>query len=132
MLSEGRYTARELERIVPEEVVMSSSLFARLSRRCRAEGLAKGLAKGARAVCLGLVRQHHAANLPALSPLIEACSDVDLLQQWALAASRLSDAELVALVRSDASRGGPPRRSHGPAQRRAPRPARRSRLTKRR
>jgi hypothetical protein len=155
MLSEGRYTASELGRIVPDEVVMSSSLFARLSRRVRAESLAKGLAKGlaegrtrglaegraegraqgaiatARALCLGLVEQHHSSVLPVLAPLLDACSDVDILQRWALATSRLSDAELVSLVRSEASGGDRPRGARDVARRRAPRPARRARRSKR-
>ena len=38
----GRYTARVLERIVPREVVMGSSLFAEVRRRSRAEGRAEG------------------------------------------------------------------------------------------
>jgi hypothetical protein len=41
MLSEGRYTARELERIVPKGVVMGSSLFAEVRKRSRAEGRAR-------------------------------------------------------------------------------------------
>ena len=49
MLSEGRYTARELERVVPKEVVMGSSLVAEVKRRSRAEG-AEGRAEGARKV----------------------------------------------------------------------------------
>jgi hypothetical protein len=134
MLSEGRYTARELERIVPEEVVMGSSLFAKVRKQSRAEGRAEGRVEGrvegatatARSVCLGLVRQHHAASLPVLAPVIESCSDADRLQEWALAAPRLSDSELVALVRSHASEGGRPRAAGGHAQGRAPRPARRS------
>ena len=46
MLSEGRYTARDLERIVPRGVVMGSSLFAEVRRRSRAEGRAEGRSEG--------------------------------------------------------------------------------------
>ena len=132
MLSEGRYTARELERIVPKGVVMGSSLFAEVRKQSRAEGRAEGATAAARSVCLGLVRQHHAASLPLVAPLIKACTDADRLQEWALAASRLSASEFVALVRSSASEGDRPGADRRPAQGRAPRPARRSRRSKRR
>ena len=38
MLSEGRYTARELERVVPRGVAMASSLFKEVQKLARAEG----------------------------------------------------------------------------------------------
>ena len=132
MLSEGRYTARVLERIVPREVVMGSSLFAEVRRRSRAEGRAEGTTAGLRAVCQGLAAQHHAASLPLVETVIEACSDPALLQEWALAAPRLSDNEFVALVRShapEADRTAPARQA---VRGRAPRPARRARSSKRR
>ena len=48
MLSEGRYTARDLERIVPRGVVMGSSLFAEVRRRSRAEGRAGAVRRAGR------------------------------------------------------------------------------------
>ena len=118
MLSEGRYTARELERVVPKEVAMGSSLVAEVKRRSRAEGRAQGRAEGraegevvvARSICAELVKQHHAAILSVVAPLIEACSDAGRLHAWALAASKVSDAELVRLVGAEAP-GGPSRPS---------------------
>ena len=128
MLSEGRYTARVLERIVPREVVMGSSLFAEVRRRSRAEGRADY----ARTVCLSFAKQHHEALLAVVTPVIKACSDPALLQEWALAAPRLSDNEFLALVRGhapEADRTAPARQA---VRGRAPRPARRARSSKRR
>ena len=130
MLSEGRYTARDLERIVPRGVVMGSSLFAEVRKRSRAEGRAKGRSEGrtegqtdnARTVCLSFAKQYHGALLPVVAPLIKACSDPALLQEWALAAPRLTDDAFLALVRSHASEESS----------RTPRPARRARPSKRR
>ena len=91
MLSEGRYTARELERVVPKEVVMGSSLVAEVKRRSRAEGRAEG-AEGrggsrrvvvARSLCAELVKQHHAAILSVVAPALAACADAGRLHDWA-------------------------------------------------
>jgi len=128
MLSEGRYTARELERIVPKGVVMGSSLFAEVRKRSRAEGRADN----ARTMCLSFAKQHHEGLLPLVAPLIEKCSDPAILQEWALAASRLSDDEFLALVGSHASDEARSAAARGSVQGRAPRPARRSRPSKRR
>jgi hypothetical protein len=131
MLSEGRYTARELERIVPKGVVMGSSLLAEVRRRSRAEGRAEGQADNARTMCLSFVKQHHDGLLPLVAPVIKACSNAALLEEWALAAPRFTDDEFLALVRSEASeadrRAPAPRSVRG----RAPRPSRRSRPSKR-
>jgi hypothetical protein len=78
MLSEGRYTARELERVVPKEVVMGSSLVAWVKRRSRAEGRTEGRAEGraegevvtARSLCAELVKQHHPAILSVVAPVV--------------------------------------------------------------
>jgi hypothetical protein len=132
MLSEGRYTARELERVVPKEVVMGSSLVAEVKRRSRAEGRAEGEVIAARSLCAELVKQHHAAILSVVSPVLEACADAGRLHDWALAASRVSDAELVRLVGAEApaapSRPSGTRSSQG----RAPRPSRRAKAASRR
>jgi hypothetical protein len=126
MLSEGRYTARELERVVPKEVVMGSSLVAEVKRRSRAEGRAEGEVIAARSLCAELVKQHHAAILSVVSPVLAACADAGRLHDWALAASRVSDAELVRLVGAEAP-VGPSRASGSRSSRgRAPRPSRRA------
>ena len=127
MLSEGRYTARELERVVPREVVMASSLFAEMKRRSRAEGRAEGQLIIARSLCAELVRQLHPAILSAVAPVIEACADAGRLKAWALAAPRASDAELVRIVKPEAKPSGPPS-----SQGRAPRPSRRAKPSSRR
>ena len=131
MLSEGRYTARDLERIVPKGVVMGSSLFAEVRKRSRAEGRAEGQADTARTVCLGFAKQHHEGLLPLVAPLIKECSDPALLQEWALAASRLSDDEFLALVGSHASDEARSAAARGSVQGRSPRPGRRSRPSRR-
>jgi hypothetical protein len=139
MLSEGRYTARELERVVPKEVVMGSSLLTEVMRRSRAEGRAEGHSEGraegeviVRSLCAELVKQHHPAILSVVAPVIEACADVGRLHAWALAAPRVSDAELVRLVGAEAP-GGPSRPSGSRSSRgRAPRPSRRAKPASRR
>jgi hypothetical protein len=126
MLSEGRYTARELERVVPKEVVMGSSLVAWVKRRSRAEGRAEGEVVVARSLCAELVKQHHAAILSVVAPLIEACSDAGRIQAWALAASQVSDAELVRLVGAEAPGGSAEPSGSRASRGRAPRPSRRA------
>jgi hypothetical protein len=143
MLSEGRYTARELERVVPKEVVMGSSLVAEVKRRSRAEGRAQGREEGraegraegevvvARSLCAELVKQHHAAILSAVAPALAACADAGRLHDWALAAARVSDAELVRLVGAEGS-AAPSRPSGTRSSRgRAPRPSRRAKPARR-
>ena len=136
MLSEGRYTARELERVVPKEVAMGSSLVAEVKRRSRAEGRAEVARKGevvtARLLCVDFVKQHRPGILSLVSPVIEACADAGRLHDWALAAPRVSDAEFVRLVGAEApaapSRPSGTRSSRG----RAPRPSRRAKPVSRR
>ena len=90
---------------------MGSSLFAEVRRRSRAEGRAQGRSEGrtegrtdnARKRMLSFAKQYHGALLPVVAPLIKACSDPALLQEWALAAPRLTDDAFLALVRSHAS-----------------------------
>jgi len=131
MLSEGRYTARDLERVVPKEVVMGSSLLTAVRRRGRAEGRAEGEVI-VRSLCAELVKQHHPAILSVVAPVIEDCADVGRLHAWALAAPRASDAEFVRLVGAEAP-GGPSRPSGSRSSRgRAPRPSRRAKPASRR
>jgi hypothetical protein len=123
MLSEERYTARELERVVPEEVVMASSLVAKVRRRSRAEGRIAA----ARSLCEDLVKQHHPGVLSVVASEIDACIDSRLLREWVLAAPLVSDTEFVRLVKSAtpaASENGPGR---GSGRSRAPRPSKRAR-----
>jgi hypothetical protein len=139
MLSEGRYTARELERVVPREVVMGSSLVAEVKRRSRAEGRAEGQAEGkveglveaARSLCVDFVKQHHPGTLSLVAPLIETCPHPRRLHDWALAAPRVSGSEFVRLVRAGASAesskppGAPSSRGRAPRHARHARPGRR-------
>jgi hypothetical protein len=117
MLSEGRYTARELERVVPSEVVMGSSLIARVKRASWAEGEIAAV----RSVCADFARQHHAKAFPRVAARIETCTELPLLRKWALAAPLISDDEFVRLVIEPK-----------PVHSRAPRPARRPRPKRRR
>lgn len=139
MLSEGRYTARELEQVVPKEVVMGSSLVAQVRRASRAEGEAVGRAKGelaaARSLCADLTKQHHPRILPRVAGAIEGCPDASLLHEWALAAPRASDDEFVRLVQGNATAAAPGPRRAAPARTsrgRAARPSRRAKSARRR
>jgi predicted transposase YdaD len=127
VFAEGRYTAIQLARVIPEEVAMASGLFEKVWLMGRAEGRAEGRATGraeeARQLCVRLAKTLHPAVADRVVPLIERCSELTRLRQWALRASRLSDVEFVRLVAG--------RASAQTSRRRAPRPARRSsRLTK--
>jgi hypothetical protein len=131
MLSQGRYTARELERVVPKEVVMGSSLLAEVRRAGRAEGEIAA----ARSLCAALAKQHHAATLPQVAAVIRACRDTGILYQWALAAPRVSDERFVRLVQSRSSAATPsPRKTSSARTRRAraARPSRRAKPSRRR
>jgi hypothetical protein len=140
MLSEGRYTARELERVVPKEVVMGSSLVAEVKRRSRAEGRAEGRVEGrvegeivdARSLCAEFVKQHHPAILSVVAPVIDACVDAGRLHAWALAAPRVSDAELVRLVGAEAAAESAEPSGSRSSRGRAPRPSRRAKPASRR
>jgi hypothetical protein len=107
-LSPRRYTARKLA--IPRETIMVSSLWA--------EAVRHGAVAEARAFCIELTREHHRDILGQVTPLIEACSDVDRLHEWGLQASRLPDPEFLRLVTeqsgstpSPAGRGRTPRPS---------------------
>jgi predicted transposase YdaD len=144
-LCAGRYTAEQLARVIPKEVVMASSLYKEIREMAREKGLAegrqqglqqglqqgirigagKGLAQGrlaeARTLCATFVKRHHALVASCVLPAIEACTSVARLHQWTLRAPEVSSDEFVQLVRKSTSA----RATH----RRAPRPARRSRRT---
>jgi hypothetical protein len=135
MLSEGRYTARELQRIVPKEVVMGSSLVAWVKKRSRAEGRAEGEVIAARSLCVDFVKQHHPGILSLVAPVIERCHDAARLHEWALAAPRSSDADFVRLVTEPAPATATARRASAAPRTsrcRVPLPSRRSRRSRRR
>ncbi len=118
-LSEGRYTARQLARVIPEEVVMGSSLFDKAVEKGVEEGIEKGRLDDARHVCTEFVKRHHPGVAAQVLPVIAACSDVARLHRWTLRVPEVSAADLLRLVTlSETSRTG---------RRRAPRPSRRSR-----
>jgi hypothetical protein len=115
---EGRYTARELEQVVPKAVAMASSLLKAVQKLARTEGRAEGQVITARSLCVELVKQHRPGILSLVSPVIEACAEAGRLHEWALAAPRVPDAEFARLV---IGRG--PSRS---TRQRAARPARKA------
>jgi hypothetical protein len=135
--SEGRYTAKQLGRVIPEEVVMKSSLYDKVRDQAHekgveegvARGVAKGLEKGlekgrlddARLLCATFVKRHHPQVAARVLPAIEACTDVARLHRWTLRAPEVPSDDLLRLV----GRKAAPRTSH----RRAPRPAHRARGT---
>ena len=132
-LCQGRYTAEQLARVIPKEVVMASSLYKEMREWARemgveeglAEGRARGLAEGrlaeARLLCVSIVKRYHALVASRVLPVIEACTDVARLHRWALRAPEVSTEEFVRLVKKAPAA----RVTH----RRAPSPARRSRRT---
>jgi hypothetical protein len=116
-----RYTAQELEQLIPREAVMAGGMFAKELRLARAMGRAEGLAEALRSTFLDIVGQLHPAVLGRAASVIEACHDPDVLRQWTLAAARMPTGEFVWLVRAAA----PDRRTTS-RQRRAPRQPRRA------
>jgi hypothetical protein len=101
--------------VIPEEVVMRSSLFDKV----RDKAVEKGRLDDARLLCASFVRRHHSRLAAQVLPAIEACTDVARLHRWTLRAPEVSSDEFVRLV----GRSAVSRTSH----RRAPRPARRAR-----
>lgn len=126
MLSEGRYTARQLAGAIPREVMMSSGLWAEARAQGRAEGRAEGV-RIARQICVDLARLHHPEVASLIVPAIGACSDPSRLRRWAIRASQTSDAEFVKLVTGPVPRGSVSRTTS-----RRPRPARRAKASSRR
>ena len=138
VFAEGRYTARQLARVIPEEVTMASVLFEKVRVKERAEDGPKGGPKGGpRDVPKGGPRDvsRNGPRKPGRSasgwrrrciptvagrvvPAIEACSEPTRLRRWALRAPGVSDEEFARLVTG----GGRSR----PTRRRAPRPARKT------
>lgn len=116
--AEGRYTARQLAQVIPEEVAMASTLYEKVLLKGRTEGLAEGRTEEARQLCVELVKALHPSVALRVVPIIERCSEVTRLRRWALRAPRVSDVDLARLVTG--------RGSSRSARRRAPLPARRS------
>jgi hypothetical protein len=137
-LSEGRYTARRLARVIPEEVVMGSSIFDKARQMGFERGLARGIERGiekgiekgigrglaqgrlaeARELCAAVVKRHHRGIAARVLPAVTACTDVRRLHAWTLRAPEASSVELLRLV------GRAPARAS--SRSRTPRPARRS------
>jgi len=115
-LGPRRYTAGELAGVIPKETVMAGSLWAEAAREGRIEG--------ARELCLDLARQHHPGVADRAVRLIEACSDVKRLHEWALQAHQLSDSAFLNLLTE------PSGSTSGPRARRAPRPSRKGRANR--
>jgi hypothetical protein len=78
------------------------------------------------------VKQHHPAILSVVAPVINACADPGRLHAWALAAPRVSSAELVRLVGAEAPAGSAGRSGSRSSRGRAPRPSRRAKPASRR
>jgi hypothetical protein len=124
---EGRYTARQLARVIPEEVVMGSSIFDKAIERGIEQGIERGIQRGlaqgrleeARQLCAAFVKRHHSGVAARVLPALEACSDVARLHRWALRVPELSADELLRLIHPPLA----PRST----RHRSPRPARRSR-----
>jgi len=97
-LSRRRYTAKELEGVIPKETVMASSLWAEAARegrkRGREEGRQQGAVAEARAFCIELAREHPPEIADRVVPLIDACSDVERLHK----PLRISPPEAVAYL----------------------------------
>jgi hypothetical protein len=111
MLSDGRYTASELERVVPRGVVMASNLIATIVRRTRAETRAEvreefreeGREESTRTLCSDLIERLHPAIVTAVRPHIDACRDAERLRGWLLAAPQATDEALLRLIESEAT-----------------------------
>lgn len=110
-LSAERYTAEELERMIPRGAAMASGMFAREFREARTEGR--------RLSCLDVVKHYHPGLLGRVAPAVHACGSVTTLRKWTLAAARLPAADFMRLVTG-------PTHKASISQRRAPRPGRRA------
>jgi hypothetical protein len=124
VFSEGRYTAKQLGSLIPDEVVMASTLFERLGRKVWAQARAQALVEGREEGSLGALREvchdaaelHHPKVAHRVARAIAACSRPSTLRRWTLRAALTTDEEFEALLRG--------RSRHKPTRARAPRPAR--------
>lgn len=89
-LASRYYTVRELSRIVGRDRMLQSSLYV--------EGRAEGRLDAQRELCVALTRKYHPAIGTAALTRIGACSNRARLEQWALAAPDLNDAEFLRLL----------------------------------
>ena len=92
------YTVSELTRIVGRDRMIQSSLYVEGKSEGKAEGMAEGRLDEARGFCTTLARKHHPAVFDRLDGIIAACTDRERLEEWAVRASDLSDAEFLALL----------------------------------
>lgn len=104
-LSSERYTAKQLERMIPRGVAMNAGMFAKEFRQGRAEVRAEeraaaraNLLRAHRRLLIGVVKQVHPGLLAHVAPAAEACDSVSTLQRWTLAAAQRSSAKLTRLV----------------------------------
>jgi hypothetical protein len=93
-LSSERYTAKELERMIPKGAVMGSGMFAKELREARAEV--------ARQACVDNVKRFHPTLVGRMAPAIGACDSLPKLRKWTMAATELSGDELARLVTGSA------------------------------
>lgn len=120
-LGRRRYTARELAGVIPKETVMAGSLWAEAVSKGRKEGRMEG----AREVCLDLAKQHHPDVADRVVPLIEACSDIERLHEWALQAPQLAEAAFLKLLTEQSGvTSGPSGRGRAPLPSRKAKPKR--------
>lgn len=118
-LSAERYTARELEALIPRGAVMASSMFAKEFRQARAEGRVEA----ARGLCLAVVKRMHPVAVARVAPLVAGCDSLATLERWTVAAARLPAHQLIRVV---SGAGRHRKASLAVSRRRAPRPVRRS------
>jgi hypothetical protein len=121
----GSFTAEQLARVIPQEIVVSSTLYDQVREKAHETGFAQGFRKGrlddARLLCASFVKRYHSRVAARVLPAIEACTNVARLHRWTLRAPEVSSQELVRLV----GHTGAVRVT----DRRTPRPARRARGT---
>jgi predicted transposase YdaD len=131
-----RYTAKDLERMIPREGAMASGMFAKEFRQARAEGRAQGRAEGraqgraegkaeglaeAVSTCLEIVRHIHPTAIGRVAAAVEGCQSLPTIRKWTVAAAQLPAAEFIRLISGSTTHG-----KAAVSRRRAPRPSRRS------
>lgn len=77
-----------------EDWLAQSSLYV----EGRAEGVFRGALQQARGMCAALVRKYHTGIADRALPAIAACSNLERLEEWALATPELRDAEFLRLL----------------------------------